>query len=84
MTKVNANRKKMAGSLVVGLASTGLMHWLAALKHRRHLTGLITAALDIGEYDRSLDALKEVLSPLSSSFLHLDLLYSKSKSVGKM
>ena len=30
-------------------------------QHRRHLTGLITTALDTGEYDRSLEMLKQAL-----------------------
>jgi len=90
------------------------------VQHRRHLTWLITAAMEMDEYDRSLDALEQEIHDrfaikvvnrrsnviqvnredfqvswkgrvllvypfplLSSSFLHLDPLYSKSKYVGK-
>jgi len=41
--------------------NTSLFVGTIEVQHRLHLTGLITVARDTGEYDRSLDALKEVL-----------------------
>jgi hypothetical protein len=41
--------------------NTSLFVGTIEVQHRRHLTWLITAAMDTGEYDRSLDALEQEL-----------------------
>jgi len=52
----------MAADVKIAGNDTPLSVGTIEVQNRRHLTGLITAARDTGEYDRPLDALEQMLN----------------------